>query len=181
MTDATEARLPEHVEPPTLRPAQVSAAFWVFLSLIAVRLVLLPFTAIHQWSITDNTLAASRAKYGAPIAAQTAGILHGVTITSDVIVVALYGLCLLAALRLRRGVAWARIVLTVLGAVSITTAAFGWSSPIGVAMGAAGIAGIVLLWLRPSNAWFRATIAARRAEAQSRAEARTLTSVPPGS
>ena len=170
MSDAMEPPPAEPAELPRRWPAQVRVAFWVFLALIAARLVIVPFTFVRQWSLADGTLAADRAKYGAAAAGSGDAALHGATITGDVFVVALYALCVLAAFRLKRGASWARIVLTVLGVVSIATAAFALRSPTGIAIGVAGIAGTILLWLRPSNAWFREGSAARRAEARRRAE-----------
>ena len=157
------------------RPVQVTVAFWVFLGLIAVRLVLLPFTAIQQWSTADRVIAHTSAKDGARVSDAAAGTLHGISIFSDLIVLSLFGLCLLAAFRTRRGAGWARIVLTVLGAVSITIAALGWSSLLAAALGAAGAAGVVLLWLAPTNRWFRAARAIRLADARRRAESRGAT------
>lgn len=147
MSDSMEPPTTERVDLLGRWPAQIQAAFWVFLAIIAVRLIILPFVIVHQWSLGETGIVA------------------------DVVVVALYALCVLAAVRLRRGAGWARIVLTVLGAVSIVTAAFALLSATGLAIGAAGIAGIVLLWLPASNAWFRAGKASMLAEARDRAAA----------
>ncbi|MFF9565199.1 hypothetical protein ACF1AJ_17770 [Leifsonia sp. NPDC014704] len=171
MTDATEATLPDAAEPLGPPPKQVAAAFWVFLGIVAVRLILLPFTIVRQWSVNERVIESGRTKYGQAVAEQSAGLIHGASITGQLIVVALFALCLLAAFRLRRGAAWARVVATILGAVSVVTAALDWRSPIALTLGVAGIAGIVLLWVRPSNAWFRAARETRRAEAQRRADA----------
>ncbi|WP_285117228.1 hypothetical protein [Leifsonia sp. fls2-241-R2A-40a] len=161
------------------RPMQVTVAFWVFLGLVAIRLVLLPATAIQQWSVTDRVIAHTSAKDGARVSDAAAGTLHAITIFGDLIVVALFGLCLLAAFRIRRGAGWARVVLTVLGAVSFVIAAFGWRSPLALALAAAGAAGTVLLWSAPTNRWFRAARAIRLAEAQRRAQSLGSTGTAP--
>lgn len=180
MADATSSAAPtEDPASPGPRPVHVAIAFWVFLALVAVKLVLLPFTAIQQWSITDRDIANTTAKDGASVGDAVAGTLHGSNVFSDLLVFALLGLCLLAVFRIRRGAGWARIVLTVLGAVSIATAALAWSSLLALALGAAGAVGTVLLWLPRANAWFRAARAIRLAEAQRRAQSRgTVGSAP---
>ncbi|MFP3467172.1 hypothetical protein [Leifsonia sp. SIMBA_070] len=161
------------------RPVQVTVAFWVFLGLVAIRLVLLPSTTIRQWSIADRVIAHTSAKDGARVSDAAAGTLHAINIFSDLIVLALFGLCLLAAFRIRRGAGWARIVLTVLGAVSIAIAAFGWSSLLAVSLGAAGTVGVVLLWLAPTNRWFRVARAIRLTGARRRAQSRVATGTAP--
>ncbi|MFE4468504.1 hypothetical protein ACFRFH_06770 [Leifsonia sp. NPDC056824] len=147
-------------------PVQVRIAFWVFIAVIAFRVALIPFTIVHQWALADALLHSETAKYGERAASDAQGMMHGTSIVADLMVVALYGLCVLAAFALRRGSGWARIILTVLGALSILTAILALGTPKGVAEGLAGAAGIVLLWLKPSNAWFRAGKAARLAAAR---------------
>ncbi len=174
MTETTGAEaLTEGPASPGRRPFQVTAAFWVFFALVAVKLVLLPSSAIQQWSITTRVIAQTSAKDGARVSQTAAATLHGMNVFSDLVTLALFGLCLLAVFRLRRGAGWARVVLTVLAAVSIAIAAIGWSSLLALALGAAGAVGVVLLWLPSANAWFRAARAIRLADARQRAQSRT--------
>ena len=161
-------------------PTQVRIAFWVFLAVIAFRVVLIPLTIVREWIQAEAILRVGGAKYSAQAVLTAQEMVHGAAIFADVLVVALYGLCVLAAFALRRGSGWARIVLTVLGALSILTAVLALGTPTGAALGLAGAAGIILLWLKPSNAWFRAGKAARLAEAHRRADARTAESSRPG-
>ncbi|KQR51477.1 hypothetical protein ASF88_18745 [Leifsonia sp. Leaf336] len=65
----------------------------------------------------------------------------------------------LFAFFVRRGANWARIVLTVLTALSLLNIIPGF--PFGLLQVLASIVGLVLLWLRPSSAWFAAIKASK--------------------
>ena len=168
-------------EPPARQwPVQVRTAFWLFLAVIAIRVVLLPFTIMRAWARTDAVLHADAAKYSAQVVSDSQGFVHGSAIAGALMIIAFYGVCVLAAFALKRGSGWARIMLTVLGALAILTAILALGSPTGGIEGLAGATGIVLLWLRPSNAWFRPGKEARLAAARRRAEARMAEGGRPG-
>ena len=65
----------------------------------------------------------------------------------------------LFAFFMRRGANWARIVLTVLTALSLLNIIPGF--PFGLLQVLAAIVGVVLMWLRPSTAWFAAIKASK--------------------
>lgn len=91
-------------------------------------------------------------------------LVNGVKLASIVVAVIFVGLYLLFAMKMRAGRNWARIVLTVLSALSIVSAAsratssqlFGW---IGAAL---AVVAIVLMFLPASSAYFAASKAARQ-------------------
>jgi len=78
-----------------------------------------------------------------------AGLYAAVTGVVGAIGLALY---LVVAANVRSGRGWARILGTVLAVLSLFSLANGWLAALSVLL---GVAGIVLLWLRPSNDFFR--------------------------
>ena len=147
------------------RPKTVTAAFVVFVVVIVGHAAFLPEAVIQQWTRADSEVPGSGARYGAQIADSTLGVMHGATVFSTILVLAVYALLVLAAVRMRRGGGAARVVLTVLGALVVAGTLLGSTLLLAAALGLLGSAGIALLWVTPSSAWFRAMKAERRRSA----------------
>jgi hypothetical protein len=164
------------------RPKTVTAAFVVFLVVIVGHAAFLPEAVIQQWTRADSEVPGSRARYGAQIADSTLGLMHGATVFSTILVLAVYALLVLAAVRMRRGGGAARVVLTVLGALVVAGTLLGSTLLLAAALGLLGSAGIALLWVTPSSAWFRAIKAQRRrtADASSPVAAAPVPDTPAG-
>jgi hypothetical protein len=152
-------------------PGSVKGAFLIYLVaalLAAIGIVL---------SLTSNVWEQAVQAAGANTSGiSTQSLVNTVKITTVVIGVILLGLYLLFAFKMRAGRNWARIVLTVLSALSIlspasssssvtvngtvyqstSTQATGW---IGAAL---AVIAIVLMYLPASNAYFTASKAARQ-------------------
>jgi hypothetical protein len=141
--------------PPTL----VRIAFWLFIGAAAVRLITLVFT-IATISTARVALAHQAALQGRNLTPSELNAALAVGI-----VVALFvGLVLIAAqvvfaIFVLRGANWARWVVTVLAAISLFSilSTFG----LGALLTAASVVAAVLIWLTPSNNWFRAVKASK--------------------
>ncbi|MFS0732732.1 hypothetical protein ABC304_12090 [Microbacterium sp. 1P10UB] len=125
-------------------PSTVTTAFWVW---IVVGLALLAVALISAFRPVDvSALPASEQQFASFVPASTAfgGIVGGI-------------LHVLFAVFMLRGHNWARVVLTVLGGLTLIGLginAFGgdWVSAVTLLL---TIAGIVLMYLPASNPWFR--------------------------
>lgn len=156
--------------PLPVAPSTVRGAFIIYL--IAALLALVGIVLSLTSNVWNEALAAADNNSGV----DTQTLVNTVKITTVVVGLILLGLYLLFAFKMRAGRNWARIVLTVLSALSIlspTTASSsvtvngsvykssstqltGW---IGAAL---GIVAIVLMFLPASNAYFAASKAARQ-------------------
>jgi hypothetical protein len=125
----------------TGRPGTVDGAFWLYLVAPIVGLVLGLVNLGTSVSAVSATAANAGVGHGAIVAAVVIGLVIDVVYLVAFIVIDVF---------FRRGANWARIVLTVLGALSI----FGI-----IGLGAIPFilyaVAIVLSWLPASNAWFR--------------------------
>ena len=180
MTDPTVALAvpptPSPVRPP--RPATVRAAFWLYLGIVVLIAVGAVLGAI---AVTDPALLAEARDAGGGLLDDdairiTLYVGMGVGIAVAVIEIALYALF---AGFLLRGAGWARVVLTVLsglavagglftvlvaaipGTTRVSTPISGLSTALDLLGAVVAAAAIVLMYLPPSNAWFRAVKAAR--------------------
>lgn len=160
---------PNQVEP--VAPGTVKGAFLIYL--IAALLALVGIVLTLTSDVWDQAVAAATANTSG---ISTQSLVNTVRITTVVVGVILLGLYLLFAFKMRAGRNWARIVLTVLSALSIlspasssssvtvngtvyqstSTQATGW---IGAAL---AVVAIVLMYLPASNAYFTASKAARQ-------------------
>ena len=118
------------------RPGTVDGAFWLYLVAPIVGLILGLVNLGTNLPAASATAASAGVGNGAVVAAVVIGLVIVAFIVSDVF--------------FRRGANWARIVLTVLGALSILGV---------IGLGAIPFVlyaiAIVLSWLPASNAWFR--------------------------
>lgn len=119
------------------RPGTVETAFWLYLAAPVVGLVL----SLLSIGRVTSSAAASNLPQGAVMAGVAIGIVINVIYLVAVIVIDTF---------FRRGANWARIVLTVLAALSV----FGILG-LGAITFVIGLVAIILSWLPASNAWFR--------------------------
>jgi hypothetical protein len=144
---------------PTERPATVKAGIGAFLANTVLGLLSSIVTFADFNSLVDT-------------AARDAGVSPD-SVRTGILVGAVIGLIFLAAYLLVlwfawQGRNWARIVLWVLGGLSVLSGLFGLGNNsgllalLGVLQLLLVIAGIVLLALKPSNAWYRAEGQPRR-------------------
>lgn len=155
-------------------PGSVKGAFLVYLlvALIAIVGVIL-LTTSDVWEQALQESAASADAQGINVNT----LVNGVKLASIVVAVIFVGLYLLFAMKMRAGRNWARIVLTVLSALSIVSAARPAASSMSVNgrtyaastsqlsgwIGAAlAVVAIVLMFLPASSAYFAASKAARQ-------------------
>ena len=152
-------------------PGTVKGAFLIYL--VAALLALVGIVLSLTSNVWDQAIAAAPVNTSG-ISTQT--LVNTIKITTVVVGVILLGLYLLFAFKMRAGRNWARIVLTVLSALSIlspasatrsvnvngtvyqstSTQTTGW---IGAAL---AVVAIVLMFLPASNAYFTASKAARQ-------------------
>jgi hypothetical protein len=158
-----------------VRPNTVTYAFWCWIATTVVSLIGLVITLTSP--IWDQAVAASVRSSG------TVGIdVQGLVTTAKVFLVVVFlifaGVYLLFAFKMNAGRNWARIVLTVFGAltvlssitptsrtVTVNSQVFDvnsgqWASYLTAAL---AVAGIVLMWLSQSNKFFADSKALRRA------------------
>ncbi|WP_329046062.1 hypothetical protein OG738_30645 [Amycolatopsis sp. NBC_01488] len=138
------------------RPSTVEGAFWAFIASTVIGLVggLLIFG--NRGSITDALRNSNRQNGGGLTDAQIDQAVTIAMITAVVIAVVIAALYLLFAFKLRAGRNWARIVLTVLTALQLLSLLIGQSTIVGYVGVLAAIAGVVMSFLAPSNAYFAA-------------------------
>jgi hypothetical protein len=119
------------------RPGAVDVAFWLYLAAPVIDLVL----SLLSIGGVNASAAAAKLPQGAVIAGVVIGIVVNVLYLVAVVVIDTY---------FRRGANWARIVLTVLAALSV----FGVLG-LGAIPFVISVVAIILSWLPASNAWFR--------------------------
>ena len=138
------------------RPSTVEYAFWAFIASTVIGLVggLLIFG--NRDAITDALRNSNTQNGGGLTETQIDQAVNIAMITAVVISVIIAALYLLFAFKLRAGRNWARIVLTVLTALSLLSLLVGQSTIVGYFGVLAAVAGVVLSFMTPSNAYFAA-------------------------
>jgi hypothetical protein len=119
------------------RPGAVDVAFWLYLAAPVIDLVL----SLLSIGSVNASAAAAKLPQGAVVAGIVIGIVVNVLYLVAVVVIDMF---------FRRGANWARIVLTVLAALSV----FGVLG-LGAIPFVISVVAIILSWLPASNAWFR--------------------------
>ncbi|HEY0374752.1 MAG TPA: hypothetical protein VGC94_08140 [Amnibacterium sp.] len=123
------------------RPGTVEAAFWLFLVTPIIGLILGLVNLGGGISAANQVAARAGVGGGAVIAGIVIGLVIDIVLLAAFIVVDVF---------FRRGANWARIVLTVLGALSV----FGIIG-LGAITFVLYVVAIILSWLPASSAWFR--------------------------
>lgn len=140
---------PEKPAGPVALPKEVNLAFWLIIGAGILGLIGIPFNIAAAKEAADSQLPAS----GANITPEEFNtMLTAVVVVFAVVGAALYALI---AVFVRKGANWARIVATVFAVISLTNL-FG-GLVITVLQVLLGMAAVVLLYLKPSNEYFRAS------------------------
>ncbi|MGP6169887.1 hypothetical protein ACTU6V_01610 [Microbacterium sp. A204] len=135
------------MSPSTSRPTTVTAAFWILI----VGLILDLITTIVL--ITTGIALAGGA---VEVEVDGASFGGGVMIATGVILIVILLIELLVLRKMRAGRNWARIVITVLEVLGILSL-LGGVSTLGIIAAIISVVVIVLLWVRQSNDYFRAS------------------------
>lgn len=154
---------PPPVAAPSRIPTTVNAAFWLYIA-SAVLSVIGGIVTIATASSGRAAIIHQLQTSGANLHGQNIDTLAtaaiGVAIGLSVVTLIFWAVTfVLFAFFMRRGANWARIVLTVLTAVSLLNFRPGF--PFGLIQVIASIIALILIWLRPSSAWFAAIKASK--------------------
>jgi hypothetical protein len=150
------------VAAPTAPPTPVNVAFWLFvasavLSIIGGIITLATIGGTRQ-SLLDNL--ETQGSVDQSQAQQFVDAAIGLGITWAIVTLIFWAVVfVLFAFFMRRGANWARIVLTVLTALSLLNIIAGFG--LGALQVVASIVAVVLMWLRPSSEYFNAVKASK--------------------
>ena len=149
------------VAAPTTIPTVVTVSFWLY--------VLSAVLSVANGIVTLSSMGAAR--QAALDQVQSRGTVDDQTaqtivdsiiafaVTWSIVTLIFWAIAfVLFAFFMRRGANWARIVLTVLTALSLFNVLIVWFGPLQVL---ASIAALVLIWLRPATEWFAAVKASK--------------------
>ncbi len=151
------------VERPTSIPTTVNTAFWLYIAsallsvisgIITISLVGGDHAAIVRQ--LQNSNADLHGQNIDTLANAAVGVAIGVSVVTLIFWAVTF---VLFAFLMRRGANWARIVLTVLTALSLINIPNGFGTA-GLQV-VLSIVAVILIWLRPSNAWFAAIKASK--------------------
>ncbi len=135
-------------------PTPVRAVFWIVACVVAIELLVLVINQLtFDW---DAYLAKSVHSFvrDGHVLYVTPALAVGTIVFAIVVVLTLNAVQLLLGYLVRRGVNWARIVLTLFSVGSILSLLASHNVLISYVDAAAAVAVVVLLWLRPSNQFF---------------------------
>ncbi|CAM5429113.1 hypothetical protein [Leifsonia shinshuensis] len=153
----------EPVAAPTRIPSTVNAAFWLYVAsavLSVIGGIVTIATAPGSKGAIIRQLQTSRANLNGQSLDQIANAAVGVAIGVSIVTLIFWAITfVLFAFFMRRGANWARIVLTVLTVLSLFNIIPGF--PFGLLQVLASIVAVILIWLRPSSAWFAAIKASK--------------------
>jgi hypothetical protein len=146
---------------PVERPMTVRAGLGAFVASLVLGIV----ATIVTFADVDTLVAQAQASAGADGAELTEDVARAAIVVGAVIALVIYGLYVLFLWFAWKGRNWARIVLFVLGGLSVVSGLVGLSAggtgqngfltSLGVFQLLLTIAGIVLLAMKPSNDWYR--------------------------
>ncbi|WP_295125697.1 hypothetical protein, partial [uncultured Leifsonia sp.] len=150
-------------EAPTGIPTTVNTAFWLYIASAVLSVIGGIVTVVGAGSnraAALRQLANSNADLHGQSAEQVVNAVIAFAIGWSIVTLIFWAIVfVLFAFFLRRGANWARIVLTVLTALSLLNVIPGF--PFGLLQVLAAIVAVVLIWLRPSSAWFAAIKASK--------------------
>ncbi|MFE4950054.1 hypothetical protein ACFQ9V_08085 [Leifsonia sp. NPDC056665] len=154
---------PPPVAAPTRIPTTVNTAFWLYIAsavLSVIGGIVTIATASTGRAAIIRQLQSSNVNLHGQNIDTLANAAVGVAIGLSVVTLIFWAIVfVLFAFFMRRGANWARIVLTVLTAVSLLNIRPGF--PFGLIQVIASIVAVILIWLRPSSAWFAAIKASK--------------------
>lgn len=150
------------VAAPTAPPTPVNVAFWLFVA-SALLSVIGGIITLATIGGTRDSLLESLQNQGSVDASQAQQVVDaaiGLGITWAIVTLIFWAVVfVLFAFFMRRGANWARIVLTVLTALSLLNIIAGFG--LGALQVVASIVAVVLMWLRPSTEYFNAVKASK--------------------
>ncbi|WP_314149708.1 hypothetical protein, partial [uncultured Leifsonia sp.] len=151
------------VAAPTAVPNTVNIAFWLYIASAVLSVVSGIVTVVSAGAGRQSALDQLQ-RNGTDLngqnAQQVVDAIIGFAVTWSIITLIFWAIVfVLFAFFLRRGANWARIVLTVLTALSLLNIIPGF--PFGLLQVLASIVALVLIWLRPSSEWFAAIKASK--------------------
>jgi len=151
------------VERPTSIPTTVNTAFWLYIA-SALLSVISGIITISLVGGDHADIVRKLQSSGADLHGQNidtvANAALGVAIGFSVLTLIFWAVTfVLFAFLMRRGANWARIVLTVLTALSLFNVLNGFGT--GTLQVILSIVALILIWLRPSSAWFAAIKASK--------------------
>jgi hypothetical protein len=147
------------VAAPTEPPQPINIAFWLYIAAAALSVISGIVTAIIVSGQRDQFLDSLRSS-GVDDSASAVDAVIGFAIAWAVITLIFWALVfVLFAIFMRRGANWARIVLTVVTALSLLNllASFG----LGALQVIVAVVATVLIWLKPASAYFAAVRASK--------------------
>ncbi|WP_241703487.1 hypothetical protein [Leifsonia shinshuensis] len=151
------------VERPTGIPTTVNTAFWLYIASAVLSVIGGIVTVVSAGSnraAALRQLAGSNTDLHGQSAQQVVDAVIAFAIGWSIVTLIFWAIVfVLFAFFARRGANWARIVLTVLTVLSLFNVLPGF--PFGLLQVLASIVAVVMLWLRPSNAWFAAIKASK--------------------
>ncbi|MDN4613313.1 hypothetical protein P5G50_02505 [Leifsonia sp. F6_8S_P_1B] len=150
------------VAAPTAPPTPVNVAFWLFIA-SALLSVIGGIITLATIGGTRDSLLQSLQTQGSVDASQAQQVVDaaiGLGITWAIVTLIFWAVVFVVfAFFMRRGANWARIVLTVLTALSLLNIIAGFG--LGALQVVASIVAVVLMWLRPSTEYFNAVKASK--------------------
>lgn len=154
---------PAPVAAPTRIPTTVNTAFWLYIASAVLSviggIVTVATASSNRAAIISQLQSSGTDLHGQNIdtlATAAIGVAVGVSIVTLIFWAIVF---VLFAFFMRRGANWARIVLTVLTVLSLANIIPGF--PFGLLQVIASIVAAILIWLRPSSAWFAAIKASK--------------------
>jgi heme/copper-type cytochrome/quinol oxidase subunit 1 len=150
------------VAAPSAPPRTVNIAFWLYVVGAVLSVISGIVTIATIGSTRDSALEQIRNSpqaNGQNAQALVDGIIAAATIWAIVTLIFWAVVFVLFAFFMRRGANWARIVLTVLTALSLLNVLAGYG--VGFLQFAATVVALVLIWLRPSSEYFAAVRASK--------------------
>lgn len=150
------------VAAPSAPPRTVNIAFWLYVVGAVLSVVSGIITLATIGAQRDQALDAVRNSdqaNGQNAQSLVDGIIAAATVWAIITLIFWAVTFVLFAYFMRRGANWARIVLTVLTALSLLNILAGYG--VGFLQFAATVVAVVLMWLRPSNEYFAAVRASK--------------------
>ena len=150
------------VTAPTAPPRTVNIAFWLYVAGAVLSVISGIITVATIGGQRDQFLRSvqdTNQTNGQNAQAVVDAVIAGATVWAIITLIFWAVTFVLFAFFMRRGANWARIILTVLTALSLLNILAGYG--VGFIQFAATVVALVLMWLRPSNEYFSAVKATK--------------------
>ena len=144
---------------PAGQPQQVRIAFWLYL-LAALAALISGVVGAATAGVNRSVIESQLATSGVAVSASMIDAVVTAAIIVSIIVAIIWVVAfVIFALFMKRGAGWARIVLTILAALSLFSVASNFG--LGALQAVAAVVATVLVWLRPASEYFQAVKASR--------------------